>query len=164
MKTSGYKKWVISMCGRGMCEILPFARAHLWPWRVSVCGRKEAWNNSITLQNGCSQSTSVWVWGGLSVMCNKVSFYRPASTSGQLLVTPQPQSQPQPQKHNSCPSCPPPSSTLFQLQQQQQLAGKCGPENWKHYSGRAQCCFWPTEFLGKSSAIVVALQLSEEAH
>jgi len=61
----------------------------------------------------------------LSVMCNKVSFYRPASTSGQLLVTPKPQSQPQPQKHNSCPSdwppdFPPIPNPLFQLQLQQQ--------------------------------------------
>jgi len=66
----------------------------------------------------------------LSVMCNKVSFYRPASTSGQLLVTPKPQSQPQPQKHNSCPSdwppdFPPPFPTHFS--NCSCSSRKCGP-------------------------------------
>lgn len=110
--------------------------------------RKEARNNSITFQNGCAHvlCVCVCVCRVLSVMCNKVSFYRPASTSGQLLVTPEPQSQPQPQKHNSCPSdsCRfssiSPFPPLFQLQlQQRQL--KMWPEFCRRRKLKA--LLWP---------------------
>lgn len=136
-----------------MCEIpqrdgeAPYLRfsVHLWPMHM-LPGRKPETIQLRSKMAAPMYCVCVCVCRVLSVMCNKVSFYRPASTSGQLLVTPEPQSQPQPQKHNSCPSdsCRfssiSPFPPLFQLQlQQRQL--KMWPEFCRRRKLKA--LLWP---------------------
>jgi len=170
--------------GRGMCEI-PKERPYLlfgfiFDPCACVAGRKPE-----TIQLRCKMAASMYVYvfaayicvcvrEVLSVMCNKVSFYRPASTSGQLLVTPKPQSQPQPQKHNSCPSDWPPD---FPHPKPTFPTAVAAAENvariFTEEERKLKALLWlvaivrflaKQKFLCRSFAIVVALQLSEEAH